>query len=260
MMRSAKQTAEYVALSHLGYPAELIPGDVVVADIVCLEANEAGDRCVRYAPSDQLLDPGDTLVAVDGVTLENIDDLTEVLADHEPGDVVEVEYDRPDVGKGSGEVELIASNDGTDRAIIGFQPFDTDSAKLPFEVDIDTADIGGPSAGLAFTLTLIDELTPGELTGDHQVAVTGTIETDGSVGAIGGLVSKTSAVRQLGAEVFIVPSAQGEADLAAARAVAGDDLRIVPVDDLDEALQALAELGGNGLELGAPGADYQPPA
>jgi PDZ domain-containing protein len=258
MMRTAKETAEYVALDHLGYPAEIIPGDVIVLDLVCLEANEDGTECVDWAPSDDVLDPGDKLLSVDGTALETIDDLSAILADHQPGDVVTVEYERPDEGTRTGDIELIASGDGTDRTIVGFRPFDTASADLPFSVDIDSGAIGGPSAGLAFTLTLIDELTPGELTGGQEVAVTGAIEIDGSVGAIGGLVSKTSAVKQRGAKVFIVPSAQGEENIAEARLVAGDELDIIPVDNLDQALAALADYGGNGLELGTPGADYVP--
>lgn len=258
MMRSAKETAEYVALSKLGYPAKIIPGDVIVSDLVCLEVSADGTKCDGYAPSDDVLDPGDKLLKVDGVALTVIDDLSPILKKHKPGDVVSVEYERPGEGTRTGDVELIASNDGTDRTIIGFQPFDTASADLPFDVNIDSGAIGGPSAGLAFTLTLIDELTPGELTGDRLIAVTGTIQIAGSVGAIGGLVQKTSAVKQRGAKYFIVPSAQGEKNIAEARVVAGDDLQIIPVDNLDQALAALAELGGNGLDLGTPGADYQP--
>jgi len=260
MMRTAKETAEYVALHQLGYPAQIIPGDVIVNNLVCLEANADGTACVKWPPSDQLLDPGDRLLKVDGVALEVIDDLTPILAKHQPGDEVEVVFDRPGTGEMSGTVELIASPDKDDpRTLIGFVPFDTATAKLPFDVSIDSGEIGGPSAGLAFTLTLIDELTPGELTGDHKVAVTGTISIDGTVGAIGGLGSKTSAVKQMGASVFIVPTAQGAADIAKARAIAGDDLQIIPVANLAEALAALSSIGGNGLDLGTPGADYHAP-
>ncbi len=123
-------------------------------------------------------------------------------------------------------------------------------------MEIDSGDIGGPSAGLAFTLTVIDELTPGELTGDHLIAVTGTIDSGGNVGAIGGLASKVSAVKQMGATAFLVPASQSEADLARAREIAGDDLEVIPVATLQEAIEALARFGGNGLELGKPGADY----
>jgi PDZ domain-containing protein len=260
MMRSAKETAEYVALETLGFPVDIVPGEVIVSQMLCLQPNEATQQCDEWAPSDELLDPGDKLLTVDGQELTTIDDLSAILKQHQPGDMVPVEFDRPGSGEQSGDVELIASNDGTDRTIIGFVPFDTATAKLPFDVSIDSGAIGGPSAGLAFTLTLIDELTPGELTGGNQVAVTGTIRIDGTVGAIGGLVQKASAVKQMGAKVFIVPFEQGEENLAQARAVAGDDLEIVPVKDVDEALAALAEFGGNGLELGQPGADFDPAA
>ncbi|MFM2070157.1 MAG: hypothetical protein RLZZ623_420 [Actinomycetota bacterium] len=257
MMRSAKETAEYVALEHLGFPVKLIPGDVIVGDLLCLEASDDGRTCDKWAPSNELLDPGDKLLVVDGTKLVTIDDLAPILERHKPGDVVSITFDRPGKGESTGDVELIASGDGTDRTIIGFVPFDTSTTDLPFDVTIDSGEIGGPSAGLAFTLTLIDELTPGELTGDTRVAVTGTISLNGDVGAIGGLTSKTSAVKQTGAKVFLVPTAQGEKDIAAAREVAGDDLTIIPVATLDEALAALAKLGGNGLELGQPGADFK---
>ncbi|MEX0846428.1 MAG: S16 family serine protease, partial [Ilumatobacteraceae bacterium] len=260
MMRTAKETAEYVALETLGYPVDIIPGDVIVSEIVCLEPNPTTQQCDDWAPSDDVLDPGDKLLAVDGTELTTIDDLSAILKERQPGDRVSVDFDRPGSGEQSGEVELIASNDGTNRTIIGFVPFDTATAKLPFEVGIDSGAIGGPSAGLAFTLTLIDELTPGEVTGGNPVAVTGTIRIDGTVGAIGGLVQKTSAVKQTGAKVFIVPFEQGEENLAQARAVAGDDLDIVVVKDVDEALAALATYGGNGLELGTPGSDFVPAA
>jgi PDZ domain-containing protein len=93
-------------------------------------------------------------------------------------------------------------------------------------------------------LALIDELTPGELTGGQNIAVTGTIQLDGSVGAIGGLRQKASAVSQAGVDWFIVPAAQGEADIERARRAGGEGLRIIPVATVDEALAALEELGG----------------
>jgi len=77
------------------------------------------------------------------------------------------------------------------------------------------------------------------------VAVTGTIDVDGNVGAIGGLQSKASAVRQTGAEYFIVPYNQGEADIATAQKAAGPGVTIIPVKTLDEALAALEKIGGD---------------
>jgi PDZ domain-containing protein len=205
-----------------------------------------------------VLDPGDRLLEVDGSPLSNVDDLSAALADKQPGDEVEIKLDRPEVGELTVTVELTSAPDEPERTIVGFLPFDTQRVELPFELDIDTGSIGGPSAGLAFTLTLIDELTSGELTGGQNIAVTGTIGLDGSVGAIGGLRQKASAVAQAGVDVFLVPAAQGEEDIERAREAGGDDLLIIPVATVDEALAALEELGGVPIDA-VPIATNEPP-
>jgi Lon-like protease len=243
-MRTSEQVAQYVALQAVGYDdAQLLPGDVVVAQLVCLEENDTG--CEVPAPADAVLDPGDTINSVDGVPVATVEDLVAQLADKEPGDMVELAIERPEAGPQTVSVELIASPDDPERTIIGFIPFDTATIELPFEIDIDTGRIGGPSAGLAFTLTLIDELSEGDLTGGIDVAVTGEIGVDGAVGAIGGLPQKVSAVKQVGVDHFLVPASQGEEQLATARKIAGDDVEIIEVATLDEALAALEELGGD---------------
>src|SRR5690606_3334077 len=99
---------------------------------------------------------------------------------------------------------------------------------------------GGPSAGLAFTLALIDLLTPGELTGGHKVAVTGTIRLDGSVGPVGGGAQKAIAARNAGYEVFLVPPDE----LEEVKTTLGGDFAVIAVSTLDEALEALVSLGG----------------
>ena len=177
----------------------------------------------------------------------NLDELVAALDEHEPGDLVTLSIERPDVGPLDVEVELIESPDEPGRATIGIYAFDTRSVRLPFEIAFDTGEIGGPSAGLAFTLTLLDELTEGDLLGGVDVAVTGTMQLDGSVGPIGGLPQKVSAVRQAGISHFIVPAGQSEADMAQAREVAGDDVELIVVANIDEALAALQRLGGDPL-------------
>ena len=214
-MRTSEQVAQYVALKAVGYDVTIVPGDVLISEMVCLVASDDGTECLESSPSDEVLDPGDRLLEIDGAPVNNVDDLSAALADKEPGDTVEIKLERPEVGELTVTVELTSSPDEPDRTIVGFLPFDTQRVELPFELDIDTGRIGGPSAGLAFTLTLIDELTPGELTGGQNVAITGTIELDGTVGAIGGLRQKASAVAQAGVDVFLVPAAQGEEDIAA---------------------------------------------
>jgi PDZ domain-containing protein len=251
-MRTAKETAEFVALQRLGFDAKLTPGEVIIDNLVCLTLSKDGRTCDEYAPSDAVLDPGDKLVAVDGIPLKVVDDLTAILAEHKPGDTVKVDYVR-DGKPGTGTITLIADpQEG--RAIIGFYPSDTATISLPpdITINIDTESIGGPSAGLAFTLTLIDELSPGNLVGGKRVAVTGTININAEVGAIGGLASKASAVMQSGAKYFLVPKAQGEEDIAKARAVVGDKVEIIPVATLEEALAALQALGGEVVPALAP--------
>ena len=118
---------------------------------------------------------------------------------------------------------------------------------LPFEVAIDSGKVGGPSAGLEFALSILDQLTPGELTGGGKVAVTGTIELDGTVGPVGGVPQKTVTVRRAGAKLFLVPKEQ----VAEAQAKATDGVEVVGVGTLDEAIEALAARGGD--RSGIPG-------
>lgn len=252
-MRSSEQVAQFVALERLGYDVELVPGDVLVSQLVCLEPNDDGTECLVEAPSAEFLEPGDRLLEADGVVLEGVEDLTAVVSAKQPGDTVDLLIERPEVGELRATVELTRSSTEPDRTIVGFVPFDTRRVILPFELSIDTGRIGGPSAGLAFTLTLIDELTPGDLLGGRDVAVTGTIQLDGTVGAIGGLRQKASAVAQAGVDVFLVPAAQSEADIEAARVAGGDDLEVIPVATLDEALEVLGSLGGTPVESLAAG-------
>ena len=122
--------------------------------------------------------------------------------------------------------------------------------EFPFEVTIDTGDVGGPSAGLAFTLALIDDLTPGDLTGGADVAVTGTIQPDGTRRADRRRRAEGGGgARRDGLDLFLVPSD----DYEDAVAHAGDDLEVVAVDTIDEALEALGDHGGNVDDLPAVG-------
>lgn len=249
-MRTAEQEAQYVAFKKLGLDAELSPGEVIVGDTLCMTFADDGS-CTAMFPSDEQIDAADRILEADGRVLTTVDDLTAVLEDKEPGDTVELRIDRPGVGDLTVDVELSDATDGSGRTIVGFQPFDTSVVTLPFEVDITTGGIGGPSAGLAFTLTLIDELSPGELTGGRTVAVTGTIALDESIGAIGGLAQKVNAVHQHGVDVFLVPASQRELSdpveyqrlIDAGRG----QVEIIPVATVDEALAALERLGGDPL-------------
>jgi Lon-like protease len=257
LMDSSKLVATQVALEELGYDVHETATGNTVLDVI------------PDSPADGVLEMGDTIVAVDGERIDEPDDLISMLSGKRPGDQVTlaVEPFVDDVAAasaaqdGAGQadpaeeevtVELAADPDDPNRGIIGIQQtaagLDLD---IPIDVSFDTGDVGGPSAGLAFTLALIDELTPGELTGGVDVAATGEIHSDGTVGAVGGTGQKAAAVRQEGVEVFLVPDNDTDFERAAEHA---GDVDVIRVGTLDEALEALAELGGNGLALPQVGA------
>jgi PDZ domain-containing protein len=142
---------------------------------------------------------------------------------------------------------LIAAPDDETRTIVGLMPRDTRTVKTPFEVGIDTDAIGGPSAGLAFTLALLDELSKGSLTGKTKVAATGTIDGNESVGAVGAIQQKAIAARDAGAELFLIPAAQNAAEIAAARRIGGSRMRVETVASLQGALDILLGIGGDAL-------------
>jgi Lon-like protease len=233
LMDDSKNTAALVALEKLGYEVPVSSDGMQVVQVS------------EGTGAEGVLEPGDTIVAVDGEALDQPDDLARVMDAEAPGDRVVLSVEKP--GEPVSDVELALSADPQDaqRGIIGVavQPRSI-AYDFPVELAIDTGDVGGPSAGLAFTLGILDDLTPGELTGGEDVAVTGTIQPDGTVGPVGGTGQKAAAVRDAGIGTFLVP----RADYDAAEARAGD-VEVIPVDDLDDALAALAELGGNGLDL-----------
>ena len=248
-MVTSKQIAQFVALQKLGMDAELLEGRPEVASVVCDGAPAENSACEK-------LEEGDTIVAINGVEILTLAALLNEMSQptYSIGQTVTVSVVPKDASSSTFDrskaqdriIQLMGNDDGT-RPIIGIVPADTRTVRLPFDVQISTTDIGGPSAGLAFTLSLLDELTSGNLMGNGRVAATGTIRQDGTVGGIGALVQKAVAVRESGVTLFLVPSEQSDAEIAQAQKAAGKSVRIVAVSDVDEALEALRENGGDPL-------------
>jgi PDZ domain-containing protein len=235
LMDSSKDAARGVAFEQLGYDAISGSGASVV-------------QVVPGSPADGALREDDTIVELGGEPVRIDGDVISMLSRRSPGDRVTVVVER-DGARVPVEVELASRPDARGEAFLGVGLTTRDlRLDFPYEVDIESERIGGPSAGLAFTLELLDVLTEGELTGGREVAATGTIELDGTVGDVGGVAQKTAAVEAAGIDLFLVP--RGE--LADARRAAGDDLQVEPVDTLDDALRVLARSGGNGLALERP--------
>jgi Lon-like protease len=247
-MANAKEIAAYVALSYLGFDATFTEGPAQVAGFdptLCPTDSPKKRAC-------KVLQVGDVIESIDlgdgPIVIDVVSKLTTALAKAAPGDIATLTILSltSDGGTKSHDVdvELVASPDDETRTLIGFTARDTRTVDLPFAVDFDTAAIGGPSAGLSFALALIDNLTEGEMTPPQGVAVTGTIQEDGTVGPIGALVQKAIAVKKSGAKIFLVPTGQGVEEIAAAQAAVGSTVEIVPVGTLAEALAALLKRGG----------------
>ncbi len=126
-------------------------------------------------------------------------------------------------------------------ALLGIDPQTQQDWDFPVKVTVHTQDIGGPSAGLAMTLGIIDKLSSGRLTGNRIVAATGTIDQYGNVGDVGGVAEKTIAVERAGATVFFVPSVE----LKTAESKATPQLHVYAVSSLNQVLRILERLGGH---------------
>ncbi|MFA5882771.1 MAG: PDZ domain-containing protein [Acidimicrobiia bacterium] len=222
-MDQSQDVAKTVALRRLGYEVPDEPGRVQILDVQC------------DGPSDGRLQLGDVIVSLDGTPVASADEVRPLIVAHAPGDTavfgVLRDGEHRDV-----RVEL-GERDGS--AFAGIVTQTDRRHRIPIGVQIDTARVSGPSAGLAFSLAIIDDLTPGDLTGGRDVAVTGTINEDGTVGPVGGVAQKAVTARRVGARLMIVP--QDEVKDAKARA---GDMKVVGVRTIDDALAALAANGG----------------
>ena len=233
LMSQSKDEAVLVALQKLGYDVHPTPSGAVI------------EETVPGAPADGVIKVAETIVAIDGTPVVSADDLHERLVGYKPGDKVTITLEAPS-DRAQRIVDLtLGDNPNTPgRAFIGVGPSNrVDYPDLPVTVTVNSGSIGGPSAGLAFTLGILDLMTPGDLTGGKEVAATGTIGADGTVGQIGGIEAKVTTVARAHVKYFLVPVE----DAPAAEAKADDDVQIVPVHTIDDALNFLATIGGSGL-------------
>jgi Lon-like protease len=238
LMDQSQNDAKYVALTRLGYTVPANPVQVRVVE-VC-----------RDAPAHGKLETGDQVLAVDGTAVTDAADVGTLVRAHHPGDRVTVAYDRNGVRRSAtitagkfaadGRTCVPANGSASGSICLGLSSQEFVTYQFPINVKINTQLVGGPSAGLAFTLAIIDDLTPGSLTGGTKVAVTGTIAPDGTVGEVGGVEQKAITARTNGVHLMIVP----RAEVADARRGAGD-VRVVGVDNVEQALDALHRAGGS---------------
>lgn len=219
-MTRSQQIAAAVALRELGYEVDATPSGAQVETVI------------PGTPAAGSLGPGDVIVEANGVKIETPDDLRTAMKDVEPGDEVRLSYRR------NGKVEEVtlgtqAADDDPSRPVIGVIVRQAASIDLPIDISINAGSVGGPSAGLAFALDIVNELGTDVAQG-RRIVATGELALDGAVGAIGGVKQKTIGAKDAGADLFVVP--EGNAEEARRYA---DGLEIVAVDSFEEALAAL---------------------
>jgi Predicted secreted protein containing a PDZ domain len=222
-MTRSQSIAAAVALRAAGYRVVAKPTGVLIEQV-------AGD-----VPAAGKLLPTDVIIATNGKTVRSPTDLRREIGRLHPGDPVRLAVRRGAELK-QVVVRTVADPAHSGRAIIGVIVSQAAFIKLPLRVKIDAGNIGGPSAGLAFALDILDQLK--DIDHGRRVAATGQIELDGTVSAIGGVRQKTIGVRRSGIRIFLVPA--GDNAVEARRYAKG--LRIVPVHSFRQALRALATL------------------
>lgn len=234
LMTQSQQGAAVVALRADGIE---VPEEVKVAQIV------------KGAPAAETLQVNDQILTVDGTSIDNPEDVRVVLQDYEPGTEVPFTLMRDgeelalDVPTGESEPDPM-DPDAPPRTVIGvFLASDFD---LPYAVTIDAGNVGGPSAGMMFSLAIYDKITEGPLTGGLNFAGTGTIASDGTVGGIGGVVQKMHAAEDAGVDYFLAPAEN--CDEVVGR-IPGD-LEVISIENFTQARDIVEGLGlGEDIDL-----------
>jgi Lon-like protease len=222
-MKASQQVAAAVALRALGRKVTTLRTGARVSEIV------------GGYPAAGKLEPTDVIVDVNGLPVRSPRDVTRAMEGKPIGSTF-----RFTVRRGHGEkviaLQTVAAPNGPARGIVGVGLAQAETIQLPIRISIDAGGVGGPSAGLAFALDVLEELGRNVDRG-HKIAATGEIFLDGKVGQIGGIKQKTIGAREAGVDAFVVP-----VENAPEAKKYAHGLRIIPVKSFQQALHALATL------------------
>ncbi len=224
-MRHSQQVAAAVALRAAGKHVVMRPTGALI------------DQVVSGMPAVGKLEPADVIVSIDGKPVRAPHDVFLAMSARKPGQSVSFAVRRGARTLVERLKTVAAGGKAPRRAVVGIIVEPALDIHLPFPVSIDAGNVGGPSAGLAFALEVLQQLGRNVVHG-HKVAATGEIFADGSVGPIGGIKQKTIGAREAGVDAFLVPAGDNARD---ARKQA-HGLRIIPVESFPQALHALATL------------------
>ncbi|WP_234340286.1 SepM family pheromone-processing serine protease [Gorillibacterium timonense] len=243
-MSSSQSNAILAAYKHLGIEYSYHTDSIMVLHLI------------PGMPASEVLSVGDQLLKVDGKALEAPDQLVNYLSGKQVGDKVSLTLNRG--GKTmEAEVKLAylpaeaTATGGEENRRVGMGITQAVMLTVLSKIDADrisikAGDIGGPSAGLMFTLEIINRLLPEDIAKGHRIAGTGTIEESGKVGPIGGIQHKVVAADREGAEIFFAPKDEnGYTNYSDAKKEAekiGTKMKIIPVSTLDDAIAYLKEL------------------
>jgi PDZ domain-containing protein len=186
-------------------------------------------QVAKDAPSAALLKAGDEIVTVDGKTVADSNAVRASVSTHKPGESVALGL----VRDGKPITVTAKTRDAQGRATVGV--FLGVRFEFPIDVKINAGDVGGPSAGTMFSLAVYDTLTPGPLTGGQQIAGTGTIDSAGKVGPIGGIQQKLVGAHDGGAKWFLAPAENCDEVVGHVP----DGLRVVRIATFEEAKTAV---------------------
>ncbi|WP_210363710.1 SepM family pheromone-processing serine protease [Bacillus sp. REN3] len=234
MMDNSKTAAIEVAYKKAGIPVEYDFKGVYVL------------RVLPDMPAEGKLKPGDHVFEVDGNPFASANDFIDYVSSKKAGDIVKLSFKRNGKTMDT-EIPLKAFDDGSGKAGVGIQLVDDKEIKVEPDVTVESEEIGGPSAGLMFSLEIYNQLTKEDLTKGYDIAGTGTISPDGTVGRIGGIQQKIVAADKAGAELFFAPFEKGAKDsnyeeaLEAAKDI-DTKMKIIPIDTFDEAVAYLEKM------------------
>ncbi|MGM8364239.1 SepM family pheromone-processing serine protease [Virgibacillus sp. W0181] len=234
MMESSQEASIVVAYEAAGEKISIEYNGIFVVDVI------------DGMPAEGKLQMGDHITSVDGHKVSEADDLIDYVGQKKAGDIVELEINR-DEEQMKVEIGLEAFDEDKEKVGVGIQLVTDRNVEVDKKIDFESGNIGGPSAGLMFSLEIYDQLTEKDLTNGLEIAGTGKVDYNGNVGRIGGIDKKVIAADREGCAIFFAPNEQGNKDsnYMTAKKTAeeiGTDMKIVPVDTFEEAVQFLEEL------------------
>ncbi|KYO66766.1 SepM family pheromone-processing serine protease [Thermovenabulum gondwanense] len=226
-MEESQKIAEVVALKKAGYNPQILGNGAKVVEVI------------EDSPAKGKIFPGDVVKKVDGEKINIAEEMIKKVSNRKVGDPVTLEIDREGEKKVI-TIPTIESKTEKGKAMVGLLITTMDwKPILPKKIIINTGEISGPSAGLMFTLEILNQLLPEDLTKGKKIAGTGTISLDGTVGEIGGVKQKVLAAYRDKAEIFFVPVKNAEDAKKAAKNL---NIKIIPVNNIDEVLNYLRSM------------------